>query len=97
MKTISGKWDTLRQLSNLRLLERKQMEFEAVRGSGLTKAHLLLSESQNLGLYPVFDLPQTWEESVTTLQEIRQKPVNPEGEVSIEDDEFEDYSKNVLT
>lgn len=84
------KMDRLRQLKgNLRLLERKQMEFEAVRGSGLTKAHLLLSESQNLGLFPVSDLPQTWEECVTALREIRQESVNPDREVLIEDDEFE--------
>jgi len=84
------KMDRLRQLKgNLRLLERKQMEFEAVRGSGLTKAHLLLSESQNLGLFPVSDLPQTWEECVTALREIRQESVNPDKEVLIEDDEFE--------
>lgn len=84
------KMDRLRQIKgNLRLLERKQMEFEAVRGSGLTKAHLLLSESQNLGLFPVSDLPQTWEECVTALREIRQESVNPDKEVLIEDDEFE--------
>jgi phage shock protein A len=84
------KMDKLRQLKgNLRLLERKQMEFEAVRGSGLTKAHLLLSESQNLGLFPVSDLPQTWDECVTALREIRQESVNPDKEVLIEDDEFE--------
>ena len=84
------KMDKLRQLKgNLRLLERKQMEFEAVRGSGLTKAHLLLSESQNLGLFPVSDLPQTWDECVTALREIRQESVNPNKEVLIEDDEFE--------
>lgn len=84
------KMDKLRQLRNdLHLLERKLMEFEAVRGNGLTKAHLLLSESQNLGLYPASDLPQTWTESVAALREIQQKPVNPESEVIIEDDEFE--------
>ena len=84
------KMERLRQLkTDLRLLERKQMESEAVRGGGLTKAHLLLSEAQNLGMYPIAELPQTWEESVSALKEIKQRPVNPEGEVSIEDDEFE--------
>ena len=84
------KMDKLRQLkSDLRLLERKKMEMSAIRGDGFTKAHLLLSESQNIGLYPISKLPQTWEESVTALQEIHGKPVDPENEIALEDDEFE--------
>lgn len=85
-----SKMEKLRQLRNdLRLLERKLMEFEAVRGNGLTKAHLLLSEAQNLGLYPLSELPASWEDSVSALNEIQRIPVNPENEVSLEDDGFE--------
>jgi len=85
-----SKMEKLRKLKNdLRLLERKLMEFEAVRGNGLTKAHLLLGEAQNLGLYPPSELPAAWEDSVSALGIIQRIPVNPEKEVSQEDDEFE--------
>lgn len=92
-----SKMEKLRQLRNdLRLLERKQMEFQAVRGNGLTKAHLLLSEAQNLGLYPLSEKPTTWEESVSALREIQGIPVNPENEVSQEDDEYEKLQQERL-
>ncbi|MDK2982079.1 MAG: hypothetical protein PWQ55_2426 [Chloroflexota bacterium] len=85
-----NKIEELRRLkSNLRSLERKKMEMDSIQGEGVTKAHLLLSESKNFGLYPGSEIPQNWEDSVAALHEIKNKPIDQENEISLEDDEFE--------
>lgn len=85
-----GLLDKLRRLrGELRTLERKLQEYEAVKGTGITKAHLLLSEAQDLGLYSASNLPEFWDDCVSALQEIQRQPVEPEKELYFEDEAFE--------
>jgi hypothetical protein len=84
------KMGQLRRLkSELRALEHKLSEYESIRGSGITKAHTLLSEAQDLGIYIAKQLPESWEECVSALLEIQKKPIEQEEEISYEDQAFE--------
>lgn len=90
--------EKLRRLrGELRTLERKMQEYESVRGTGITKAHLILSEAQDLGLYTPTELPDSWDNIVSALREIQRRPVEPEEELYFEDDAFERLqSKRIL-
>lgn len=81
----------LRRLRHeLRGLERKLAEHEAVRGRGITRAQELLSEAMDIGLFSGKTMPDSWEESIAALKEIHTKPLPPEeDQISTEGDEFE--------
>ncbi len=82
--------EKLRRLrGELRTLERKLQEYESVRGTGITKAHLILSEAQDLGLYTAEELPVSWDDIVSILGELQRQPIEPEKELYFEDDAFE--------
>ncbi len=80
----------LRQLrQDLRRLERRRAESEAVRGEGSNKAQTLLCEAQDIGLYDARIVPGTWESYVDALREVQKKPAEPEEEIATEGDAFE--------
>jgi predicted nucleic acid-binding Zn-ribbon protein len=81
-----ARMDELRRLrQQLKSLERKQLEFESIRGQGLSKAHSLLAEAQDVGLYGTTELPDNWEACVDALRNI-QKARLPEDEDQIADE-----------
>jgi len=91
------KLDQLRRMkASLRTLEHKLSEFESIKGVGVTKAHTLLSEAQDLGIYSAEKLPESWEECVASLQEVQRRPVKPEEEIALEDQAFENLQKERL-
>jgi hypothetical protein len=91
------KMDQLRRWkASLRTLEHKLSEFESIKGVGVTKAHTLLSEAQDLGIYSADKLPELWEECVSSLQDVQKKPVKPEEEIASEDQAFENLQKERL-
>ena len=91
------KLDQLRRMkASLRTLEHKLSEFESIKGVGVTKAHTLLSEAQDLGIYSAKKLPESWEECVSSLQEVQRRPVKPEEEIASEDQAFENLQKERL-
>ncbi len=91
------KMDQLRRWkASLRTLEHKLSEFESIKGIGVTKAHTLLSEAQDLGIYSADKLPESWEECVSSLQEVQRRPVKPEEEIASEDQAFENLQKERL-
>lgn len=59
----------------LTLLRRKQSEFEAVKGSDISLAKNLLLEAQNIGISTFEIIPNTWEDCIKLLQEIRDLPL----------------------
>ena len=81
----------LRQLRNdLRGLERRLAEYEAVRGSGKTRTNELVSEARDVGFAVPTDISDTWENQVAALQAIiSQKLPVEEEQISIEGKEFE--------
>lgn len=88
------KLDKLRRLkTNLRNLEHKLSEFDSIRGTGITKAHTLLSEAQDLGMYSAVKLPESWDLCVTSLRELQSKSVTPEEEIALEDQAFENLQQ----
>lgn len=86
-----AKMTELRRLrQELRGLERKLAEHEAIRGSGISRARGLLSEAVDIGLRPSGTVGENWEDCVSLLREIHSQPLPEEEEViSIEGDEFE--------
>jgi len=84
------KLEQLRKMkTDLRVLEHKLSEYESIRGGGITKAHTLLSESQDLGIYNADQLPETWEKCVTALSDVQKISFTPEEEIASEDQAFE--------
>ena len=84
------KMDTLRKLrTRLNQLKRKLSEFEALRGEGFTRAHILLAEARNLGIYPSEEFPQSQNGCIDLLRRIEQMSPIPESELLKEDDEFD--------
>jgi len=74
----------------LRGLERKLAEHEAIRGSGISRASGLLYEAVDIGLRPSGTVGENWEDCVSVLREIHSQPLPDEEEViSIEGDEFD--------
>lgn len=91
------KLDEIRRLrTKLRTLEHKLSEFESIKGTGITKAHTLLLEAQDLGIYSSEKLPESWEDSVFVLQDIQRQPMKPEEEIVSEDQAFEKLQKERL-
>lgn len=89
-----NKLDQLRRMkARLRNLEHKLSEFESIKGTGVTRAHTLLSEAQNLGVYSSKKLPETWDECVSSLQDIQQSSIEPEEEIVLEDQAYENLQK----
>ncbi|OEC87662.1 MULTISPECIES: DUF3732 domain-containing protein [Methanobacterium] len=64
-----------KQKKRLKLLLRKQSEFEAVRGADLSLAKNLILEAQNIGLTSISFVPDTWENCVKMLNKIRDMPI----------------------
>ena len=74
----------------LRGLERKLAEYEAVRGCGISRAQGLLSEAVDIGLRPSGTVSEAWEKCVTLLKDIHSKPLpEEEEEITAEGDEYE--------
>ena len=86
-----GKMVELRKLRHeLRGLERKLAEYEAVRGRGISRAQGLLSEAVDIGLRPSGTVSEEWEKCVTLLKDIHSKPLpEEEEEITVEGDEYE--------
>lgn len=79
----------LRQLRrDLKLVEKKLFELEAIRGSGVTRAHSLLAEALDLGLHPTQQLPEAWEACVELLREVQRQPVEQEQALAAAGDQF---------
>jgi hypothetical protein len=80
----------LRRLrQELRSLERKLAEHEAVRGRGITRAQGLLSEAQDIGLFDSNIIPNTWDGFVEALRQVNIRPAEPEEELAAEGNAFE--------
>ena len=86
-----AKMAELRRLrQELRGLERKLAEHEAIRGRGISRASGLLSEAVDIGLRPSGTVGENWEDCVSLLREIQSQSLPEEEEViSIEGDEFD--------
>lgn len=91
-----AKMAELRRLRHeVRGLERKLAEHEAVRGSGISRAQSLILEAVDLGLRPAGTATVEWEESVALLKDISSSPLpDEENEISEEGDEFERLQEN---
>jgi multidrug efflux pump subunit AcrA (membrane-fusion protein) len=91
-----AKMAELRRLRHeVRGLERKLAEHEAVRGSGISRAQSLIIEAVDLGLRPSRTTTAEWEESVVLLKDIISSPLpDEENEISAEGDEFERLQVN---
>lgn len=84
-----AKLSRLRDLKRqLKLLQRKIDELESIRGSGLSKAHMLLTEARDAGLHSQAVEDLTWEESTKLLQHLCSTPARTE-EDEIVDSESE--------
>jgi len=66
---------------NLKILERKLLEEQSIKGSGYSRAQLLFTEAANLGMYDPEINPGTWEENIDALRMIVSKPMDPENEI----------------
>jgi predicted nucleic acid-binding Zn-ribbon protein len=86
-----AKMSKLRQLrTDLKGLERQLAEYEAVKGSGMTRANELVSEARDVGFTLPNNLSNTWEDQVAALQEILSSRFpNEEDQISAEGREFE--------
>lgn len=80
----------LRRLrSELRGIERKLREYEAVRGQGVTVAQGLLAEATDLGLRPGRPASETWDTCLEALRGLNGASSVPEEEqAAVEGDEF---------
>ncbi|GAB4191643.1 MAG: hypothetical protein Tsb002_20540 [Wenzhouxiangellaceae bacterium] len=80
----------LRQLRReLRRVERKLSEYNAVRGEGVTVAQSLLSEATDLGLRAGQPMPEAWEACLHALRDLSQATAVPDEEqAAVEGDEF---------
>lgn len=80
----------LRRLNReLRRVERKLDEYNAVRGEGATVAQSLLSEATDFGLRAGQSVPETWEECLQALRDLSQVVTVPDEEqAAVEGDEF---------
>lgn len=84
-----AKMQKLRQLRrDLKAVEKKLSELEAIRGSGVTRAHSLLAEARDLGLNQTDQLPEAWEACVDLLREVQRQPVEQEQALAAAGDQF---------
>ncbi len=58
-----------------RILERNIAEYKSIKGSGLSKAHAILTEASEVGLINEYPLPQDFEECVQILKGIASIPL----------------------
>lgn len=73
----------------LRRVDRKLEEYNAVRGEGVTVAQGLLSEATDLGLRAGQPMPVAWDACLQALRDLNQAARGPdEEEAAIEGDEF---------
>lgn len=80
----------LRRLrQELRRVERKIEEYNAVRGEGVTVAQGLLSEATDLGLRAGQPMPKAWDACLEALRDLSQVAAIPDEEqAAVEGDEF---------
>lgn len=89
-----AKMHQVRQLRrDLKTAEKKIKERESIRGTGLTRAHALLAEAKDMGLYPSGQMPDTWEACVDVLRQVHRMPVEHELELSSVGDEFRELQE----
>jgi hypothetical protein len=73
----------------LRRVERKLEEFNAVRGEGVTVAQGLLSEATDLGLRAGQPMPEAWDACLQALRDLNQAAAVPDEEqAAVEGNEF---------
>jgi len=73
----------------LRRVERRLEEHNAVRGEGVTVAQGLVSEATDLGMRAGQPMPEAWDACLQTLRDLNQEAHVPdEDEVAVEGDEF---------
>jgi DNA repair exonuclease SbcCD ATPase subunit len=88
------KLSLLRQLrQKLKVLERKLAEEESIRGSGNSRAQLLFTEADNMGMFDSEKKPESWDDYINALKEVVEKPVNPENEIQREDITYAELQK----
>jgi hypothetical protein len=78
-------------------LERRLAEYEGVRGNGINKAQLLVSEAQDLGLYTANTNPEIWEDCVDALRQIQDVSLEPEEELTAEGNGFDQLQRDRTT
>ena len=78
-----GELRRLRQ--ELRRIERKMEEYNAMRGEGVTVAQQLLSEATDIGLRPVHTLLKTWDDCIKALLQLNSSTSDPEEELTTPD------------
>ncbi len=84
-----ARMEELRRLRReLRKIERKLEEYNAVKGEGITVAQRLLSEATDLGMRPGQAIPETWGDSLDALRQLNRVVEPEEDRVALEGDEF---------
>jgi hypothetical protein len=85
-----AKMQKLRQLRrDLKSAEKKLAELDAIRGTGVSRAHTLLAEVRDLGLVQTERLPESWETSVDLLREVQRLPFEQEQALTDAGDQFQ--------
>lgn len=84
-----GKMQQLRRLRReLRAAEKKLVEQESIRGEGVSRAHGLLTEAKEVGLFQEARVPDSWEACVTALQQTQQEAPDQEQALADEGEAF---------
>jgi FtsZ-binding cell division protein ZapB len=84
-----ARMEELRRLRReLRKIERKLEEYNAVKGEGITVAQRLLSEATDLGMRPGQPTPETWSDSLDALRQLNRVVEPEEDQAALEGDEF---------
>lgn len=76
----------------LKLLDRRLEEAEAIAGRGLTRAHALLTEARDLGMHSG-ELPAEWAEATEALTTVRSTPVEEDEVVLLEGEELNELQE----
>lgn len=86
-----GKREALHRLrEQLRTYERRLAEMTSIRGNGLSKALTLLAEARDMGMVELVEGSLTWEEAVASLRAVVNRPIEPDAEVNIGGEAFEE-------
>lgn len=89
-KDYISKINELKELRNkLKLLERRKVELENITGEGYSKAQMLFTEAANAGMYSIDNKPESWEDYRQALKYILVNTVNPEEEIQLEDEMYQ--------
>lgn len=84
-----AKMQQLRQMRrDLRSAERRFAEQESMRGEGTTRAHALLAEARDQGLFHADQMPDSWEQCVAALRDAMRHPVEQEQALAAAGDAF---------